>query len=133
QPTNQAKSLTSEEVSYVNAPSSGLLTPWDRPERLVWIRRCREYVWLDPNRSFFDVEGRARPCPILRPGDERCLDGIRVDVLQLIPEITRAAQNEIEVTLLPDCPALRPCLRDRETGCTFPVTHQLRQKRLHSP
>jgi len=106
----------------------GLLPPWNRPERLVWIRRSREYVRLDANWVFFDVEGCARPCPILRPGDERCLDGVRVDVLQLVPEITGAAQNEIEVTLLPDCPSLRPRLRDRETGRAFPVTHQLRKQ-----
>jgi len=56
-----------------------------------------------------------------------------VDVFQLISEITDAPQNEIKITFLPDCAVLRPSFRDRKTGCTFPVTHQLWQQRLQSP
>ena len=56
-----------------------------------------------------------------------------MDVFQLISEITDAPQNEIKITFLPDCAVLRPSFRDRKTGCTFPVTHQLRQLRLQSP
>ena len=111
----------------------GHLPPWNRPERLVWIRERREYIWLDANGSVLDVEGCARPGPILRTSDQRRLDGICVDVFQFIPEISCTAQNEIKVTFLPDCAVLRPRFGDRETGCTFPVTHQLWQQRLQSP
>ena len=111
----------------------GHLPPWNRPERLVWIRRRLEYVRLHTDGSVPDVEGCARPGPILRTSDQRRLDGICVDVFQFIPEISCTAQNEIKVTFLPDCAVLRSRFGDRETGCTFPVTHQLWQQRLQSP